>query len=69
MFNNYQYLRHSVILISSYWFFTDVLFVEKADKGKCPFMANEMNATKTVEEPVQGETTATGNDHGETVQD
>ena len=46
-----------------------MLFVEKADKGKCPFMANEMNATKTVEEPVQGETTPTGNDHGETVQD
>ena len=39
-------------------------FVEKADKGKCPFMANEVNATKTVEEPVQGETVPARNEQG-----
>ena len=40
-------------------------FLEKADKGKCPFMANEVNATKTVEEPVQEEKAPARNEPGE----
>lgn len=42
---------------------------EKADKGKCPFMANEMNATKSVEEPVQREKASAKNEPGKAVPD
>ena len=40
------------------------VFVEKADKGKCPFIASEMNVAKSVEEPVQGEKAPAGNEQG-----
>lgn len=33
---------------------------EKADKGKCPFMANELKMMTASEEPAQGETTPVG---------
>ena len=36
------------------------LFLEKADKGKCPFMAKELKMMTASEEPAQGETTSVG---------
>ena len=45
-----------------HWFYCQMffLFLEKADKGKCPFMAKELKMMTASEEPAQGETTSVG---------